>query len=276
MNNMEKVKTLTRPILTGVGFLVLSWLVIHLVTAFGTTLPLFATGVVISYVVIVASMLAFWFGPRTLEAVLQIITKQLISLMPTVTAPAGPQPPAEVVPVETKPVAPAPVETKPISPAPAELAPPFDVKAFDEAVVADLTKEGIPVTNSNKLTSVMKLGNSWPLESIDQSVDYHRYLDSLAEAAFAEVFGYPYEEAELKVREPGTPRGSSCPGFTNLKNKAMAMGAEFYSIFLARERVKEQLVTILKIKEAGIDWKKELYPQFHTLTGVLSAKYLLK
>ena len=190
--------------------------------------------------------------------------------------------PLEKVPVSEKPSTTTTVETPPSLRAggeaiPSETPVPFDVIAFDKAVTQRAKEVYGKVNSSYRFFAARELGMVTRATHIDQSLDYWNYMAGLADEAFTDTWGYNLDEATKRVSEPGCPNcKEGCGGWTNLRNKAIALGPEFYGSYLDLERTKSILSELEAVKTKGVDWKAKLYPQHQTLYHLGEmAKYLL-
>lgn len=127
----------------------------------------------------------------------------------------------------------------------------FNSEVFHAQVLAKVkpkyTVEN-PATIAYQASDLGFLTSAYSLEEVRGYADY---LLALYEGAFAWVWGYGYQEASDKVKEPSCPgcpkEKAVCGGFWSLEAKAFNMGLGFYDILC-------KLEDIIKIRGKFIDY----------------------
>ena len=162
-----------------------------------------------------------------------------------------------------------------------ELIPQFDQPTFHAKVLESVARI---YTVSNPCTIAYRasdLGILTPCESFDQGTDYWGYLSALYEIGFVYIWGYGYQDAFDKLKEPGCPncKGefSKCGGWQSIDAKALYMGDPFYVILLELRRKIRKDYDLETLAESGIPWttiKRKLQRPSLFSTGELAYAFL--
>lgn len=145
----------------------------------------------------------------------------------------------------------------------------FIAEDFDKKVAESVVSsygEDNPCTHAYRAKD---LGLITGCDDIDDCLEYHNYLVSCYEAAFAFIWGEGYDNARDNVSKAGCPTcTNTCCGFSNIDSKAKYMGIKYYVILRQLRSIQKQLEQLKALKERGIDWKKKLDPTMQTLYGI--------